>query len=604
MKSEPRGYGKVLYILHENGYTTVYAHLDEFAPKIKARTPAARYFDVFLSAPLPVEKGETIAFTGETGAGLPHLHFEVRRGFAHPVEPFSAGLEPVNDALPVPDSITLYPATPETRIHGSPYPAVFAFVKQPANSDASPDPSGETAYILDEAPRVTGSVYFELTAHQPGSTPTSRRGISGWKLAEVGRTPPLFCSERKIETFDYLAPDGLVNQIFNPARSHIGPTFFTYRLYPVGSPRAGACSDPVFKADGKPHSFRLDLFTESGLQSEATFRVVPEEDAGGAGGTLHDGAPAGNSALSYTWNPGNAPGIHVSLLKDHMLVTAQSDDSPAVLEIRSNDATVLESKPDKVTVASIPLPPPGPLHFSLATPFSAPLAEITTRLYEPELDHSLDAVWGNVALRAPAGSFLRDTPVLWMPVDLPAHPRLPFVTPPFNIEPLGEPLRRPALLQLSSPEYAPDTGLYHWDPFVYGWRFLGSVFSENTAPAAPPAPGEAGPPAPNFVSISILHFDTYAVLKDEVPPVIYAPGVFRKRMAILITDVGMGVNDERVFVTLNGKPVAGDYDPDRAWFLTDLPYSKFVGKGKLKVVVFDRGGNRAQKTFSLRMLTP
>ena len=30
------GYGKALYITHPNGYTTVYAHLQKFAPKIEA----------------------------------------------------------------------------------------------------------------------------------------------------------------------------------------------------------------------------------------------------------------------------------------------------------------------------------------------------------------------------------------------------------------------------------------------------------------------------------------------------------------------------------------------------------------------------------------
>ncbi|MGH8103586.1 MAG: M23 family metallopeptidase, partial [bacterium] len=101
LKSERRGYGRVVYIQHDNGYITVYAHLEEFAPKIKAAVPSSRYFDLLLGSPLPVKKGEIIALSGESGAGLPHLHFEVRRGFGQPVEPFSAGLEKVKESAPI-----------------------------------------------------------------------------------------------------------------------------------------------------------------------------------------------------------------------------------------------------------------------------------------------------------------------------------------------------------------------------------------------------------------------------------------------------------------------------------------------------------------------
>jgi hypothetical protein len=114
---QPSGYGKVLYIEHPNGYTSVYAHLEQFAPDIndyvKANQYAQEKFEVNLTPPpfqFQVKKGEQIGMMGNTGASQgTHLHFEIRKsGSEEALNPLLFGFSVADDKSPTFYELKIY----------------------------------------------------------------------------------------------------------------------------------------------------------------------------------------------------------------------------------------------------------------------------------------------------------------------------------------------------------------------------------------------------------------------------------------------------------------------------------------------------------------
>jgi murein DD-endopeptidase MepM/ murein hydrolase activator NlpD len=124
MRMSPFGYGKALYLQLDSGPLVVYAHLSRFAAPMaqRARDEQRRHqrysFDIEIPrGTMRVEAGEVIAWSGQTGVGFPHLHFEMRDGDVAR-NPQTAGFAVRDTIAPVIAALYATPMDPHSQVAG------------------------------------------------------------------------------------------------------------------------------------------------------------------------------------------------------------------------------------------------------------------------------------------------------------------------------------------------------------------------------------------------------------------------------------------------------------------------------------------------------
>lgn len=157
----PTGYGKNLWVRHADGFFTTYSHLSAFNDSIEGlvrheQLRLQRYPVVIEPKPkdLPVRKGEVIAYTGATGTGSPHLHFEIRdpkKDFINPQ--LCKNIAFADDSIPRIRRIALTPLAEYSFVNGSSTPHVIE-IENPVRR----------AIVLAETLHAVGTFGFAIDA--------------------------------------------------------------------------------------------------------------------------------------------------------------------------------------------------------------------------------------------------------------------------------------------------------------------------------------------------------------------------------------------------------------------------------------------------------
>lgn len=151
------GYGNALYITHPDGHSSVYCHLNGFAPAIRTKlsyyrkkhgqpdelaewrkspqVPADVYFKPY---EIPVSGGQLVAISGNTGSSVaPHLHLEVHdtKGWAMRDPLTFVGKYLADTTPPQAHSFMAYPQPGEGVFNGASHQQYFGFVSHDLERD-------------------------------------------------------------------------------------------------------------------------------------------------------------------------------------------------------------------------------------------------------------------------------------------------------------------------------------------------------------------------------------------------------------------------------------------------------------------------------------
>ena len=191
------GYGKVIYVDHPNGYTSVYAHLSKFGNGIEEYVKSIQYKkeayetgNIFpKKEQIPVKKGQVIAYSGSTGGFVaPHLHYEIRDTKTEKIiNPLLFGMKVKDSISPKIKGLFVYPLADSARINNGTTKSLLPFKKLKEH--------------LFTTNRITanGAIGFGINVHDLLNGATNKNGVYSIQMNVNGKN----VYHHTLETFSF-----------------------------------------------------------------------------------------------------------------------------------------------------------------------------------------------------------------------------------------------------------------------------------------------------------------------------------------------------------------------------------------------------------------
>ena len=307
IRVSPYGFGKAIYIQHNNGYSTIYGHLRNFMPEIEKWVKSEQYrlqsFDVDLfpeKGLFKVQQGKQIAWSGNSGSSQgPHLHFEIRDSRTEePMDPIQFGFEIKDFIRPTLNGFRIYPANNISTVNGSNLPFQAELSGWGPNYRLSPL----------ETVRVSGDVYFGLEAHDLLNETSNKNGINLVKVF----VDSVLQFHWEANKFSFAETRYINSMIDYATYHHSGNRYLLTRVAPQNklSLYKLRSNDGIIKTKaGK--SQKIKIIIADGKRNESELNFILKGEAGPA--VASDKSIGAQQFSSLTLNQFRNPHISISL---------------------------------------------------------------------------------------------------------------------------------------------------------------------------------------------------------------------------------------------------------------------------------------------------
>jgi murein DD-endopeptidase MepM/ murein hydrolase activator NlpD len=591
VRASGSGYGRALYVRLDDGRTALYAHLDRFATPIADFVEAAQEsldrYEVDLSPPagrLPVRRGETIAWSGESGAGPPHLHFEIREGATADigVNPRLFGFGDADTAAPVVRRLIVTPVGAGSLVDGEPRRVV-----RPVAA------GGAGRWTIRTPIDIVGRARFAVDALDPA--PRGNRLAPYSVTLELGSDAP---TTRALERFDWNATHE-VERHYDFAEAEAGRSFTWVVDRDIGPHPAGGDStnDDRFRLVVRDHAGNTAT-----LDGEVRVRPAPAPvevpvpggaltglSVAGVEVTLDPAglvvrAPEGAEALAQAIDP-RLPGPPTFWDR---LVRRMPAATLAMRTIPAGHGELLDP-PHRFVVRPTLLSHVGPPGASPMARFRADTLDVLGIVRGA----AEVLAWGPFSMSLPESAAFEAAWIGIAEAAAESADGLSPVGPLVRLEAPGIVLDRAARFTIAVPAGA-DThrvGLYRRSPGGR-WSLVGREFD---------ADGNLGG--------TTRYLGDFALFRDVAPPVVtpkapLAGAVVRSRrpdIRATVTDRGSGVSWRGLSATIDGVPQLLVYDPEARTLSGRARRPLEPGAHRLTLVAVDAAGNVTRRDVDFRV---
>ncbi|HKQ58152.1 MAG TPA: M23 family metallopeptidase [Candidatus Eisenbacteria bacterium] len=579
VRASGAGYGRSLYLHADDGRLLVFGHLDAFAPPIAGYIAAVQessgQYEQDLWPPagrFRVTAGQRIAWTGESGAGGPHLHIEIRRGdIAY--NPLRAGLAIPDTSAPTLASVTLEPLDDTSYVERSPAPVTVRLAESPPRVRVLGRVRVMVAARDGVWRGVDRMVPWSVSTTFEGSEVECRFDSVSW-ATDMVESDYVYDTGRVLgeKGFVMWAPAGFRPTIFHTSARASEPAG-TITVRPGDPPRtlrvaardaAGRSSErsvilePPARGMGAPDTSEVGpQRAERDSTRWFAFAMLPD----GFMRVVFRGAPVGSRRVTIG-------GRSAAFRGGEWVTVVQTPQSKLTVLLMGASGLDADGRPWSRSLTGL-LRPGARMQFEDQPDIDAWLPD--GALFEPA--RMIQRPLGGVG-DAPRELVARSEVLELLPVTLPLRAALRVETRP----------HRPAG---SAP------GLFHDDGS--GWDWMSAPIDSNSGRRT----GET------------RHLGRFALFSDTLAPRVTplaarrraVPGAYQRwALEASVREQGSGVDARASFFVVDGRRVPSEWDPEKSMLRWRPQRVPAKGPHRYAVTVTDRAGNvrRTQGSFTMR----